>query len=330
MSFDRVRGQGAAVERLRAALKTERLSHAYLITGAPGVGKRTLARELVRAVLCEKKKDDACDRCRSCRALDSGNSWDCSILTVEDGKGNARPVDDSDREIKVASVRTMERELSVKVAEGRARAVLIPGAERMNEEAQNALLKTLEEPAGSRLLVLTSSRPEALLPTVISRLARLRLRPLSAEEIADYLTVEEKVSPAAARELAAAADGSIGAALSADLEEVRATREFARRELASADSGMPLPLADRIMEFARERSGSGKGLEPLRRGLLGLFRAAIRAYRQQLLAALAAPEPETGHQRRCLEALLRAEKAIRSYASPDLVCRVLAGELRGN
>ncbi len=330
MSFSHVRGQAAAVDRLRAALESKRLSHAYLLTGADGVGKRTLARELVRAVLCEKKKDDACDSCRSCRAVDSGNAWDYSVLTVEDSKKNVRLIEDSDREIKVGSIRAMEKELSVKVAEGRTRAVLIPGAERMNEEAQNALLKTLEEPAGSRLLLLTSSRPEALLPTVISRLARVRLRPLAPGEISAYLVADHGMETSAARELAAAADGSIGAALAADLGDVRAVREFARQALANGEIGSPLMLADKLMDFARETSGSGKGLEPIRRGLLALLRATIKLYREQLLAALKTPEHGTSTHRNRLEAVLRAEQAIRSYANPDLVCRVLAGELTGN
>jgi DNA polymerase-3 subunit delta' len=330
VSFSRVRGQPVAVERLRAALGAGRLAHAYLLTGPAGVGKRTLARELIRAVLCERLNDDACDQCRSCRAVESGNSLELSVLHVEEAGGRFRPVADSDRELKVGSIRALERELALKAAGGRCRAVLIPGAERMNEEAQNALLKTLEEPRGSRLMVLTSGRSEALLPTVISRLARVRLRPLSAEEIAAHLVAAKGMQPAEAGELAAAAEGSIGAALSADLEQVRAVRDFARRRLAAASSGEgPLEVADRILEFARARAGSGRGLEALRVELLALISAAAKECRARLVGVLSSDQ-DSGPACARIESLLRAGETLRGNANPQLVCRVLAGELAGN
>ncbi len=344
MSFDRVRGQSRAVSTLRAALSSGRLAHAYLLSGPAGVGKRTLAHELVKAALCEQKADDACDRCSSCRAVESGNSWEASGLGVEVSKGQMRPLEDSDREIKVGSIRAMERELGVKVGAGRTRAVIIPLAERMNEEAQNALLKTLEEPSGSRLLVLTSRRPEALLPTVISRLARVRLRRLAADEVSAYLREERGMNVEEAAELAAAADGSIGVALGADLEEVRAGREFAAARLGADCRGKALELGEECMAFARERASGGKGLEPVRRGLLALFGAAVALYRHALWRAVGAEDPAAAAApaaadlaalgaeriRKRLEALVRAERAVIGYASPELVCRVLAGDLCDN
>jgi DNA polymerase III subunit delta' len=330
VSFSRVRGQSAAVEVLQAALESGRLAHAYLFTGPVGVGKRTLARELVKAVLCEKRGKDACDSCRSCRAVESGNSWEFSGLEVEVSKGEFRPVADSDREIKVGSIRAMEKELSVKTAAGRTRAVLLPGADRMNEEAQNALLKTLEEPSGSSLMLLTASRPQALLPTVISRLARVRLRPLSAEEVSGCLVEREGRTPAEAAELAAMANGSIGTALNADLEEARATRQFAQDRLGAIPTGAPLALAEEMMEFAREHSGSGKGLEPVRRELLSVLHFAAGLYRDQLIGSLGEQPGSIPRARRRLEAVIRAEEAITAYANPELVCRVFAGELGTN
>jgi DNA polymerase-3 subunit delta' len=337
VSFDRVRGQPRAVERLRSAIRAGRLAHAYLFTGPAGVGKRTLARELARAVLCEQQDADGCDRCPSCRAVESGASPDLGTLTVEDPSGRLRAVEDSDREIKIASIRELTRALSLTSSAGRTRAFLVPAAERMNEEAANALLKTLEEPTGSRLLLLTTARPEALLPTVLSRVARIRLRSLSAEEVAEYLVVERKMPREDARELAAASGGSIGAALAASLESVRAARRFAAERLSRPGSIPSLELAEGMMEFARSTAaGQARGLEPVRRELLGLWTQAVSFYRAALGAALGVPAgPEGGSLAalgperlgRALAALLRADRAVREYAPPELVCRVLAGEL---
>jgi len=336
-----VRGQSAAVEQLQAALKAGRLAHAYLFTGPEGVGKRTLARELAKAVLCQQRGADGCDRCPSCRAVASGNSPDFATPVVEDAGGKVRLLEDSDRQIKIASIRALESDLRLKSASGRTRAYLIPGAERMNEEAANALLKTLEEPAGSRLLILTSARPEALLPTVLSRVARVRLRRLAEREVADYLVAERKLSRAEAGELAAASGGSIGAALAASLESVRAAEQLVGGSLARLPVPPPLALTGAMMAFARAARGSEAGrdreLEPLRRGLLALWAQALARYRRALAGALGAPGGEAaatelaalGPERlaRALEALLRADRAVRDYAAPELVCRVLAGEL---
>ncbi|HOX07557.1 MAG TPA: hypothetical protein PK280_14240 [Planctomycetota bacterium] len=361
MSFSRIVGQDRAVGRLRAAIRGGRLAHAYLLTGPAGVGKRSLARELAKAVLCERaggQGADSCDGCRECRAVDEGGHPDCGTLMVEEGGGGGgpaagafpsgqagsggrfRPVEDSDREIKIASIRELTRRLSLRSSSGRTRVFLIPGAERMNEEAANALLKTLEEPVGSRLLVLTTSRPEALLPTVLSRVARVRLRSLSPEEVEAHLASVKKLPRDEARELAAASGGSIGAALAASVAGVRAARRFAAERLSAAP-GRPLELSEAMMGYAREAAdaagGKGKTLEPVRRELLALWRQALGIHRAALGAALGAGPADSADARlaalgperleRAMAALLRADRALRDYASPELVCRVLAGEL---
>ena len=357
MSFAKVRGQERAVERLSAALQGGRLAHAYLLTGPEGVGKRTLARALAKAAACETGREtgDACGRCASCRAMESGNSFDFNALLVEEGgeKGRARdsapfgerqpaerkvrPVSDEDREIKIGSIRMMEREMFLKSASGRTRAFLIPGAERMNEEAANALLKTLEEPPPGRLLILTAARPEALLPTVLSRVARVRLRSLSAREVEDCLVEEHGKLREEARELAWAANGSIGAALAGSVEKTRRAREFVTKTWAGGRLPEPLALSDAMLEFAGGAAGSkDRTAQALGRELLALWGLVRGRYRGALLSAAGAGGEEAaealaelGPERlaRALGAQLEADRAVRGYDAPEHVCRVLAGEL---
>ncbi len=342
MSFKALRGQQRAVSFLRSALEGDRLAHAYLFSGPAGVGKRLLARELAKAVLCSSGNHDGCDQCRSCHAIDSGNSMEFTEIPAVDEKKNRRPLSDADRIIKVASVRALEEEFYLSVANGRMRVALLPGAERMNEEAQNALLKTLEEPAGSRLMILTSSNPDALLPTVISRVGRVRLRRLSDQEVATFLVEEKGISPETAAVTAAASGGSIGQALAADLEEVSAIRDFVIRNISVEISGDKLALAEKMVAQARELVGSSGKLEEVRGRLLSIFSTAAEMHRRALWSQLGAEELSDNREllalasrgerklRNRLEALLQAERALGANASIDLVCRVLAGELSCN
>jgi hypothetical protein len=169
----------------------------------------------------------------------------------------------------------------------------------------------------------------------------VRLRRLTEQEVADGLVAERQMPRAEARELAAASGGSIGAALAASLESVRAAQQLVGGSLARLPVPPPLELTGAMMAFARAARGSDAGrdreLEPLRRGLLALWAQALARYRQALAGALGASgeEPSAaglaalGPERlsRALEALLRADRAVRDYAAPELVCRVLAGEL---
>lgn len=165
-------GQVPILERLRKEIKKGTLGHAYAFTGEKGIGKRTLAHYIAKTILCSEKGDDIepCGRCRSCRSLDEGVNPNFKVIRNET------------RKILIKQIRDLIEDISVRPAEGK-KVYLIEEADLMTIEAQNCLLKTLEDPPAYGIILLTTSVYESLLITIRSRVVQLRLKPYSAEEI---------------------------------------------------------------------------------------------------------------------------------------------------
>ncbi|KUK41190.1 MAG: DNA polymerase III, delta prime subunit [Clostridia bacterium 62_21] len=199
--FDEVIGQEQVKTLLARSISADRVAQAYIFYGPPGVGKKTLARAFVRALLCEAPPGEkACGRCRSCRLADAGAHPDMHTV-VTDGAT-----------IGIAEVRRLRQSLRYKPY-GRRHVTLVAPAEALTAEAGNALLKTLEEPTGEAVFLFVAARPEQVLPTIFSRCLRVSLRRLTQEEVAAGLTARLGIEPATARTVAALADGSLGRAL---------------------------------------------------------------------------------------------------------------------
>ena len=166
MGLEQLLGNEALKERLTEGLRSGRLSHSYLLTGPEGSGKHTLARLLAAAMEC-RGTPRPCGVCPACRKVLSGNHPDVI------------PVDDPDhKQVPVDCIRAARSELFIRPNEGEKKVLLIPRAGDMNPAAQNALLKVLEEPPSYGVFLLLAPSPEALLPTIRSRCAHLRLSPL--------------------------------------------------------------------------------------------------------------------------------------------------------
>jgi len=163
-------GHESLIGTLRTFVLTGKLPHALLFAGPAGVGKTMVAREFFKAVNCLDSPGDACDACRSCVKMDSGSHPDFIMV----GPSDNRTV------ITIEHIRGVISEVSLKPFEARFRFVVIEPAERMNNPAANALLKTLEEPPGATLIVLVTHNPILLLPTIVSRCQVLRFTPLDA------------------------------------------------------------------------------------------------------------------------------------------------------
>ena len=173
------------------------IPHAVLLTGPPGVGKRTLALDIAAALLC-RDPDPAerpCRACRGCRAVEHGNHPD--LHRLEPG-GAGWAIRIGGREER--GVRNLAADLALHPVEGGARVALVVSADRMTEDAQSAFLKTLEEPPARTVIILTAADEERLLPTIRSRSVRLRLGPVPRREV-ERLLVDAGLAdaPVAAR-----------------------------------------------------------------------------------------------------------------------------------
>jgi DNA polymerase-3 subunit delta' len=240
-------GQDRAVAALERALTEGRVAHAYLFVGPERVGKHTLALRLAQALNCDSE-EPPCGECTPCRRIAGGLHADVQTVAV----GEPEPDDESGpapRGIHVSQVREVERATALKPYEGRSRVVIFDPAEEMNAAAQNAFLKTLEEPPPQVVFVLVTADESRLLPTVRSRCRRLELRLPSLDEIEGALA-ERGVDGERPRLLARLSRGRIGWALEAAadgsvLEKREAAIEQAR-SLATMRVADRMALAERL------------------------------------------------------------------------------------
>jgi DNA polymerase III subunit delta' len=205
MSFAELIGHVKQLESLRAALQNQRLHHAYLFVGPEGVGKRTFAMSLAKAVHCSEATGDYCDRCTNCASISDGNHPDVRFVRPPNGK----------KEISIHQVRELERELRYRSFSGKRKIAIVDPAALMNPSAQNALLKTLEEPPENSLIILITPNAGGLLPTLRSRCLRLSFAPLQRAQVAGFLRAQN-VKADDAESLAAMSMGSIGRAANLD------------------------------------------------------------------------------------------------------------------
>jgi DNA polymerase III subunit delta' len=227
-----VTGHRRVISLLSFAAARGSLPPTLLFAGPSGVGKFVVARALAQTVNCLEPVStdilplDACGRCRSCDRIARGLHVDVTVLEPDDKAS-----------IKTDVVREMLDRVGYRPFEGRRRMVIIREADALETQAQNALLKSLEEPPPSTMFILTTAVPGALLPTVRSRCMRMRFGRLTEAEITEILIRESGVPDADARAAAALADGSAGAALALANADLAVLRELAFQLLRVAGRG---------------------------------------------------------------------------------------------
>lgn len=242
MPFRSVIGHRTILSLLARAIARGTLPPSLLFAGPAGVGKRRVALAVAEALNCPQAAAagtlavDACGQCSVCRRIARGLHPDVLLL---------EPADSG--HIVIEPVREVIERAGYRPFEGRRRVVVIDEADALVPQAQNALLKTLEEPPSASVFVLVSSMPDALLATVRSRCPRLRFGALAPREIAEALVRDHGCAEAEARAAAADADGSLGRALSMRSAGAAEARDNARRALERAvqtvDPGERLAIA---------------------------------------------------------------------------------------
>ncbi len=268
MLWPRVIGQHRVKEILLRAYTSGRLPHAYLFYGGEGVGKDAMALELARLLHCERGGEEACGECDGCTKVALGQHPDVRLVTALPlGKGEAsddgplaklpeaevRLIQEQYRLkaanpytrvtipraniIKINSIREVRRESSMSTFDRRRRVFIISQADQMGDEASNTLLKTLEEPSGDTMFILTSAHRDSLLPTIVSRCQNVRFDPLTEDDIREALKEREGVDSERASLAARLANGSYTRALDLlnddMLQERKDVLVFIRNALAS-------------------------------------------------------------------------------------------------
>lgn len=199
-------GYKHAIRQLKAGLKSERLSHAYLFVGPSHVGKSTLALNLAQAVNCVSSSERPCGQCSQCCRTASGLHPDFQVI-------NPIQADGSRRGIRMEDIRAVEHQIHLTPYEGSYRVFIFDGAENMIKEVSNALLKTLEEPPPRSLLILLATKDTDVLPTIISRCQRISLHPLPQEDVLNYLSTNHSDDEPKLQIIARLSRGRLGWAL---------------------------------------------------------------------------------------------------------------------
>jgi DNA polymerase-3 subunit delta' len=253
MSFSEIIGHDYPKSLLGRLLQTGLLPHAYLFEGPDGIGKRRMALEFAKAINCERSGrdgfNDACDQCPACGRVNSGNHPDVVQITAAGSF------------IKIEQIRELQDAIFLKPYMGRKKVYLIDEADRMNQEAANCFLKTLEEPPADSVLILMTSRPFALLPTIVSRCQRLRFLPLTSAQIEQYLISKQGVSGEDAKILAALSLGRLGMALETSADEVR-------EELAEFESLLSPSVLQQPVKITEAASRWSADIETTKKALL--------------------------------------------------------------
>lgn len=206
-TWNDVVGQKQLTDNLQSAIEHNKISHAYLIQGEKMSGKRMIADIFARALQCECGQSGngrrPCDQCRSCRQAVNGNHPD--IIYVTHDKPNVISVDNIRQQV--------NGDIAVKPYSGAYKIYIIDEAEKMNVQAQNALLKTLEEPPQYAVLLLLATRVEAMLPTILSRCVTLNMRPVPDDLIKKYLMHRIQIPDYKAAVCVSFARGNVGRAI---------------------------------------------------------------------------------------------------------------------
>ncbi len=262
--FEHLIGNNDVKEIATRLVRSRRVPNSLLLAGPEGVGKRQFALEIARSLVCTQPAEKGpCGACAACRRVDKfvfprsdkAEDFDQVFTSEHPDVGMVIPFR---RNVRIGAIRDLEKEANFAPYEARARVFIIDDADKMADPASNALLKTLEEPAPTSHIFLITSRPDSLLPTIVSRCQVLRFAAVSSAEIERFLIDTRGLITEEATLVSRMARGSVGRAVSCDLEQFRTRREGMLQVLTAAiESGGIVPMfrvSDEMNE-ARNKDG---------------------------------------------------------------------------
>lgn len=252
---------------LSTALKTGNIPHAFIFSGLPKIGKKTIALEFVRNIFCSNKnlKGESCGNCYACRSINENVFPDLALVQPEE----------AGKEIKIEQINELTEKLSLKSYSNSYKIGIIDDAHLMNVHAQNALLKTLEEPKGRTVLILITAHPHMLLATIRSRVQSLKFYALPKDKIESYL-IGIGASANLAKEIREASSGQIGKAI--DFYNNPDKLKILKQSLEEIESMCTADYSDRF-NYAKRITEDSETVEEL----LGVMEIWERFFRREML-----------------------------------------------
>lgn len=238
--FKDIIGNDMIKDHFKKAIENNKISHAYILTGEAGTGRKSIANAFSMALLCERGGKEPCMVCHSCKQVLSGNHPD--LIYVKHEKPNSIGVDDIREQINDT--------IMIRPYSSYYKIYIVDEAEKMTVQAQNALLKTIEEPPSYAVIILITTNQEAFLPTILSRCVQLKLKPLKDFTVKSYLVEHLGVAEKEAEICAAFARGNLGKAIHlASSDEFKELYYKMMALVKNVDSMDIVDLMDRIREI---------------------------------------------------------------------------------
>ncbi len=289
MSFKKILCQDNIIQLFHGIIAKKRIAHAYIFTGPEGVGKALFAKELVKALFCEFRQGEyasgmtgglnacpipkwygACDNCRACRRIESGNHPDVHWI--------AREKDDKD--IKIEYIHVLQDDVSLKPVEADCKVFIISEADRMNEESSNCLLKTLEEPPPDTIIILITTSVKSLKKTITSRCQVVRFNPLPSSTIETESAIKFDTNPEVLKWVSQSSCGSLGRATKFLEKGIYERENYIIERLSSLKLGDNFSFAEEIIKWDSYQGETSEEKRSRLRLILDIF---LQFYRDALL-----------------------------------------------
>lgn len=326
--FSKIIGQEHIIEYFRNAISMDKVSHAYILNGPDKSGKMLLAEAFAAALQCEKQQEEPCMECRSCKQAAGRNHPDIIYVTHE--KPNTLSVED---------IRTqLNEDIVLKPYSSSYKIYIVDEAEKMNVQAQNALLKTIEEPPAYAVILLLTTNADGFLPTILSRCVRLDLKPVNDEKIRSFLMKEKGVPDYQADICVAFAQGNVGKAIllagSENFSEMKKSAVQLMKRLRDIDLYELSQAVKQITEYKLEINDYFDLMMIWYRDVL-LYKATADVNRLIFQDEVYSIKKEASHSsyegiEQILESLNKAKARIRANVNFELVIELLLLTIKEN